>query len=80
MSILNHDLPHYRIAVVGAGAVGCFYGGRLAQYGRDVHFLMLHGCPHIDEGHPLAGLEVLIELGWCRFHVVSNLENHHIAT
>lgn len=29
-----------RIAVVGAGAVGCYYGGRLAQHGHDVHFLM----------------------------------------
>ena len=29
-----------RIAIVGAGAVGCFYGGRLAQHGHDVHFLM----------------------------------------
>jgi 2-dehydropantoate 2-reductase len=29
-----------RIAIVGAGAVGCYYGGRLAQHGHDVHFLM----------------------------------------
>jgi 2-dehydropantoate 2-reductase len=29
-----------KIAIVGAGAVGCYYGGRLAQHGRDVHFLM----------------------------------------
>lgn len=29
-----------RIAVVGSGAVGCYYGGRLAQHGDDVHFLM----------------------------------------
>lgn len=29
-----------RIAIVGSGAVGCFYGGRLAQYGHDVLFLM----------------------------------------
>jgi 2-dehydropantoate 2-reductase len=28
------------IAVVGAGAVGSYYGGRLAQHGRDVHFLV----------------------------------------
>ncbi|MGI8432385.1 MAG: 2-dehydropantoate 2-reductase [Chthoniobacterales bacterium] len=33
-------LPNFRIAVVGAGAVGSYYGGKLAHYGRDVHFLM----------------------------------------
>lgn len=29
-----------RIAIVGAGAVGCYYGGRLAEHGHSVHFLM----------------------------------------
>lgn len=29
-----------RVAIVGAGAVGCYYGGRLAQQGNDVRFLM----------------------------------------
>lgn len=29
-----------RIAIVGSGAVGCYYGGRLAQHGHDVHFLL----------------------------------------
>ena len=29
-----------RIAIVGAGAVGSYYGGRLAQHGHDVHFLL----------------------------------------
>lgn len=47
MSILNHQLPNYRIAVVGAGAVGCYYGGRLAQFGRDVHFLMRGDYEHV---------------------------------
>ena len=28
------------IAIVGAGAVGAYYGGRLAQHGHDVHFLL----------------------------------------
>jgi 2-dehydropantoate 2-reductase len=27
------------IAIVGSGAVGSYYGGRLAQHGHDVHFL-----------------------------------------
>jgi 2-dehydropantoate 2-reductase len=29
-----------RIAIVGSGAVGCYYGGMLAHAGFDVHFLM----------------------------------------
>jgi ketopantoate reductase len=29
-----------RILIVGAGAVGGYYGGRLAQAGRDVTFLV----------------------------------------
>ena len=32
--------PLGKIAVVGSGAVGCYYGGMLAQAGHDVHFLM----------------------------------------
>lgn len=36
----RHVLPGLRIAVVGAGAVGGFYGAKLAYYGRDVHFLV----------------------------------------
>lgn len=29
-----------RIAIIGSGAVGCYYGGRLAQHGHDVRFLL----------------------------------------
>jgi 2-dehydropantoate 2-reductase len=36
----KHALPNFRIAVVGAGAVGGYYGAKLAYFGRDVHFLM----------------------------------------
>lgn len=43
----SHILPHYRIAVVGSGAVGCYYGGRLAHMGRDVHFLMRSDLDHV---------------------------------
>lgn len=32
--------PRSTIAVVGAGAVGCYYGARLARAGHDVRFLM----------------------------------------
>src|SRR4051794_1946650 len=28
------------ISIIGAGAVGGYYGGRLAQHGHDVHFLL----------------------------------------
>lgn len=39
---MNFDAfpPNYKIAVVGSGAVGCYYGGRLANRGFNVHFLM----------------------------------------
>lgn len=29
-----------RVAVIGSGAVGCYYGARLAEAGHEVHFLM----------------------------------------
>ncbi len=32
--------PLGKIAVVGAGAVGCYYGAKLARAGAEVHFLM----------------------------------------
>ena len=36
----THVLPRLRIGVVGTGAVGGYYGAKLAYYGRDVHFLI----------------------------------------
>ena len=36
-----------RIAIVGSGAVGCFYGGRLLNSGLDVHFLMRSDLEHV---------------------------------
>jgi 2-dehydropantoate 2-reductase len=36
----THVLPNFRIAVVGSGAVGGYYGAKLAYLGRDVHFLV----------------------------------------
>ena len=35
-----------RIGIIGSGAVGCYYGGRLAQAGRDVRFLMRRDLDH----------------------------------
>ena len=34
------DLRSAKIAIVGSGAVGCYYGGLLAHSGANVHFLM----------------------------------------
>ena len=37
-----------RIAIVGSGAVGCYYGGRLAVHGCDVRFLMRGDFDHVQ--------------------------------
>lgn len=37
---MMHSLEGAKIAVVGAGAVGCYYGGMLARSGCDVRFLL----------------------------------------
>ena len=29
-----------KVAIVGSGAIGLYYGGKMAHAGRDVHFLM----------------------------------------
>ncbi len=55
----RHLLPNFRIAVVGAGAVGCYYGARLAQYGREVHFLMRSDLEHVRK----RGLRILSKQG-----------------
>ena len=36
----RYVLPNYRIGIVGAGALGGYYGAKLGYFGRDVHFLM----------------------------------------
>ncbi|HSJ01615.1 MAG: putative 2-dehydropantoate 2-reductase [Verrucomicrobium sp.] len=59
MSILSQHLPNYRIAIVGSGAVGCYYGGRLAQHGRDVHFLMRSDYDHVKR----YGLRIISKQG-----------------
>lgn len=43
------NLEHPRIAIVGSGAVGCYYGGRLAQHGHEVHFLMRSDYEHVKQ-------------------------------
>lgn len=55
----RHILPNLRIAVVGSGAVGCYYGGKLAQFGREVHFLMRSDLEHVRKH----GLRILSKQG-----------------
>ena len=41
---MNASFPEKpRIAIVGSGALGCYYGARLAKAGNDVHFLVHSG-------------------------------------
>ena len=57
----NHQTA---VAVIGAGAVGCYYGARLAEAGNDVRFL-LHG-----------DVEAVRRDG---FHLTSHLGDMHLA-
>jgi 2-dehydropantoate 2-reductase len=50
---------HSRTAIIGSGAVGCYYGGRLAQHGNDVHFLMRTDYEHVKQH----GLKIQSHLG-----------------
>lgn len=43
------DLSAWRIAIVGCGAVGAYYGARLAKLGRDVHFLARADYWHVRD-------------------------------
>ncbi len=40
-------MPFGSIAILGAGAVGGYYGARLAQAGNEVHFLFRSGFDHV---------------------------------
>ena len=42
-------MPPTRYAIIGTGAVGGFYGGRLARAGFDVHFLLHSDFDHVRE-------------------------------
>jgi 2-dehydropantoate 2-reductase len=35
------------VAIIGSGALGSYYGGRLAQHGHDVHFLLRSDYEHV---------------------------------
>jgi 2-dehydropantoate 2-reductase len=38
-----------RIAIIGSGAMGCYYGSRMAQHGHDVKFLMRADLAHVKQ-------------------------------
>jgi len=42
-------MPGPRIAIVGCGAIGLYYGGRLARAGHDVHFLLRSDYEHVRD-------------------------------
>src|SRR5579875_2147918 len=54
-----------RTLIVGAGATGGFYGGRIAQLGRDVTFLVR---PARAESLRRNGLEIISPLGNATLH------------
>jgi 2-dehydropantoate 2-reductase len=39
-----------RVAIIGAGAIGSYYGARLAEAGHDVHFLMRRDYEAVSSG------------------------------
>src|SRR3989440_3115864 len=53
-----------KIGVVGTGAIGSFYGGKLAHGGRDVHFLLKSGFEKVKR----SGI-----------HIRGKKENFHVA-
>ena len=67
-----------RIAVVGTGAIGSFYGGKLAVGGRDVHFLVRGGFDQIKHSgiRVLGKKENFHERG---LHVITELVINHTS-
>jgi 2-dehydropantoate 2-reductase len=59
-------LPVLKVAIVGCGAVGLFYGTRLLQAGADVHFLMRSGLKEARKH----GIRVITGGGEEAFHPV----------
>lgn len=59
MNLPVTQIPCHRIAIIGSGAVGCYYGGRLALGGCDVRFLMRRDLNHVRQH----GLTVKSHLG-----------------
>lgn len=54
-----------KIGVVGSGAIGSYYGGKLAAAGRDVHFLMRGDLSEIRrEGLRIRGKDEDLHVAW----------------
>ncbi len=64
-----------RIAIIGAGAVGCYYGGRLAEHGHDVHFLMRSDYETVTR----EGLHITSPLGDAHLQVMAHRSTHEIG-
>src|SRR6476620_89923 len=58
------EVAPLRIAVVGTGAIGSFYGGKLAVGGRDLHFLVRSGFNQIKR---------------CGIRIRGKKENFHVG-
>ena len=56
-----------KIAIIGSGAVGLYYGGLLARDGRNVHFLLRSDLNAVRE----KGIRILLPAGDVRLHPVS---------
>jgi 2-dehydropantoate 2-reductase len=67
--------PLGRIAIVGSGAVGCYYGGRLAQHGHDVHFLMRSDYEAVSK----KGLKLISPQGDAQFPVNAHRSTQDIG-
>jgi 2-dehydropantoate 2-reductase len=64
-----------RIAIVGAGAVGGYYGARLAQHGGDVHFLFRSDYEHVrDHGIEVRSVDGDFALSPARVHAYHNVK------
>ena len=56
-----------KIAILGAGALGCYYGARLAEAGHDVRFIGRSVCEPLKaeglhvEGDEIAALQLWID-------------------
>ena len=49
MDALKANVAKHTFAVIGAGAIGGYYGGLLARSGREVHFLLHSDYDHVSE-------------------------------
>jgi 2-dehydropantoate 2-reductase len=78
--------PRLKIAIIGSGAIGIFYGAALARAGHDVHFLLRGDLAHVRQHglritapvpefshhlHPVNAHATTAEIGPCDLVVVA---------